>query len=220
MTLRTLSYSFGIVMALALSLAAGAQYRELQIAQTQLQRLQPSLIDIGFSQSMSFHHRQAIAIAQLLLDGRPTGLAPLARSIAATQMLELGEMQGWLKLWGQTLLPPNPEMSWMLLGNTPLDEALSQYLIACGKAEAGMPGIASNEELAQLRHTEGRERDELFLRLMLAHHQGGVPMAQFAAAQAKLAVVRKVAAQIVLDQSKEIHQIQSILAVMPRLEHH
>ena len=39
-------------------------------------------IDIGFAQSMSVHHQQAIAMAQLMLDGRPTPLAPLAQQIA------------------------------------------------------------------------------------------------------------------------------------------
>jgi uncharacterized protein (DUF305 family) len=32
----------------------------------------PGPIDIGFAQSMSLHHQQAIAMAQLMLDGRPT----------------------------------------------------------------------------------------------------------------------------------------------------
>ncbi len=214
MNLRRLSYGIGVAFALAIGISAGAQYRELQHARAQLKVLQPSEIDIGFSQSMSFHHRQAIAIAQLLLDGRPTGLAPLAQSIASSQMLELGEMQGWLRLWNQTLLPPTQEMTWMLLGNEPLDEQLNQYLIACGQSAAGMPGIASSEELMQLRRLDGRARDALFLRLMLNHHQGGIPMAQFAASQAKLAVVRKIAAQMTLDQSQEIHQIKTLLAAI------
>jgi uncharacterized protein (DUF305 family) len=208
LNLRRLSYGIGVAFALAIGISAGAQYRELQHARAQLKVLQPSEIDIGFSQSMSFHHRQAIAIAQLLLDGRPTGLAPLAQSIASSQM------QGWLRLWNQTLLPPTQEMTWMLLGNEPLDEQLNQYLIACGQSAAGMPGIASSEELMQLRRLDGRARDALFLRLMLNHHQGGIPMAQFAASQAKLAVVRKIAAQMTLDQSQEIHQIQTLLAAI------
>ena len=211
---QILIYIIGIALTLALSVTAGWQHRDLRSVRAQLQLLQPGEIDIGFSQAMSFHHRQAIAISQLLLDGRQTGLGSLARTIAGAQMVELGEMQGWLRLWDQALLPPSPEMTWMLLGDKPIDKKLTQYLIACGQAAAGMPGIASNADLMKLRQLAGQERDTLFLRLMLAHHQGGVPMAAFAASQAKLSVVRKAAAQIVLDQSKEIQQIQTVLAAL------
>lgn len=138
----------------------------------------------------------------------------MVRAIANSQMRELGEMQGWLRLWNQAFLPATPEMNWMLLGNKPLDERLNQYLIVCRQSPAGMPGIASNDDIAQLRCLAGRERDKLFLRLMLAHHQGSIPMAEYTATQAKLPAVRKIAAQIVLDQSKEIDHIQAILAAI------
>lgn len=169
-------------------------------------------IDIGFAQFMSLHHAQAIAMAQLMLDGRPTPLANLARNLANAQLLELGEMRGWLRLWRQPLLPVNRrDMGWMLLGSSPPDAGLQQYLLDCEQSPTGMAGLASDDELNRLRLLDGRARDAHFLGLMLAHHEGGIPMARFAAAQALLPVVRDLAERIALEQSQEIIRLAMTL---------
>ncbi len=175
---------------------------------------QPSAIDIGFAQSMALHHQQAIGMAQMLLDGRPTSLARLAQSIAYTQLLELGQMRGWLELWQQPLLPDKPGMDWMLLADAPLDPALTQYLLDCRNAPAGMVGLATEAELAELRRLEGQARDALFLRLMRAHHEGGLPMAMFAAQHARVPAVRALANRVVIEQSHELRLIASMLAAL------
>ncbi len=174
----------------------------------------PSPVDIGFAQSMALHHQQAIGMAQLMLDNRPTPLAPLARTIAATQLLELGEMRGWLRLWDQPLITDKRGMEWMRLGSKPLDETLQRYLLDCQRAPTGMVGLATDDELNRLRLLDGRARDKAFLRLMLAHHQGGIPMAQFAASEGRVPVVRDLAGRIVLEQSEEIYRIQRTLVAI------
>lgn len=209
--MHSLRYTLvAIIIGLA-AIALYSQSRQLEQIRAQLTEYQPSQIDIGFSQSMAIHHQQAIAMSQLMLDGRPSGLIPLAQNIAGQQLLELGQMQGWLRLWDKPFVPNSKDMVWMLMGSKPLDEAFQQYVIDCGKSAQGMPGLASAEDMQQLRVLAGRDRDTLYLSLMLAHHQGGVPMARFAAEEAHLPAVKLLAAQIVLDQSKEIQQISAIL---------
>ncbi len=178
----------------------------------------PTPIDIGFAQSMSLHHQQAIGMAQLMLDGRPTPLAPLARGIAAAQLLELGEMRGWLRLWGAPLIAAKPGMDWMRLASRPLTQPELGYLLDCQRSPTGMAGLATDAEVNRLRVLDGRARDEHFLRLMLAHHEGGLPMARFAAEQAGIAVVRALAERVVLEQSKELYRIQRTLAAMASTE--
>lgn len=211
--MRRLTLICVAVISLTALAATCLLYWELEDYRAELDRLEPHLIDIRFSQFMSLHHQQAIAMAQLLQDGKPTGLAVLARSIASAQLVELGEMQGWLWLWDQPLLPRSDDMTWMLLGSNPYDADLMQYLVDCGRSATGMPGLATPEQMNQLRQLEGRPRDEFFLQLMLAHHEGGLPMARFAAREASLPAVRALAGRIVLNQSKEINQMQSMLAL-------
>jgi uncharacterized protein (DUF305 family) len=178
----------------------------------------PGPIDIGFAQSMSLHHQQAIGMAQLMLDGRPTPLTKLARSIAGAQLLELGEMRGWLRLWNAPFVAERPGMDWMRLANRPLNAEELDYLLDCQRSPTGMSGLATDEEVNRLRLLEGRERDEHFLRLMLAHHEGGLPMARFVAEQAGVPAVRALAARVVLEQSKEIHLIQRMQAAMTAVQ--
>ncbi|MFT7404422.1 DUF305 domain-containing protein [Zhongshania sp.] len=207
----TLRYTLAAILISLAAIGLYSQSRQLEQIRAQLAEYQPSQIDIGFSQSMAIHHQQAIAMSQLILDGRPSGLRPLARNIAGQQLLELGQIQGWLRLWDKPFVPASKEMVWMLMGSKPLDEAFQQYVIDCGKSAEGMPGLASAEDMQQLRMSAGSDRDTLYLRLMLAHHQGGVPMARFATEEAHLPAVKLLAAQIVLDQSKEIQHISAIL---------
>lgn len=179
-------------------------------------RSSASPIDIGFARSMSLHHQQAIGMAQLVLDGRPTPLAPLARRIAYSQLLELGEMRGWLRLWGAPWQVQTVNMAWMLAAPEPPDAALRRYLLDCERSPTGMPGLATMAQMQQLRELDGPERDALFLRLMLAHHEGGLPMARFAARYAGLKVVRDMAELIVLEQSRELTRLRQTLAAMGR----
>jgi uncharacterized protein (DUF305 family) len=171
-------------------------------------------VDIGFAQAMSRHHQQAIGMAQLMLDGRPTPLTRLAKQILHSQLLELGEMQGWLKLWGAPMVPQHSPMEWMLLGRKPPDATIRRYLLDCAAAPSGMAGLATLEDMERLRTLAGKPRDALFLKLMQAHHEGGLPMAQFAAAEATLPTVRRLAANVVREQSEEIFLLQRTQAAL------
>lgn len=170
----------------------------------------PGPVDVGFTQFMRSHHDQAVVMTQILLDRGNTKLASLARSIQAAQLVEIGEMKGWLLLWNKPLLPATIAMDWMLLGKTPPDAALNRYLADC-RAAGGMPGLATSEELNRLRGLDGDARDHLFLDLMIRHHQGALPMAHYSAFNAETTVVRTLAAQI------EVEQLQET-AVMAALE--
>jgi uncharacterized protein (DUF305 family) len=163
----------------------------------------PGPVDVGFAQSMRSHHDQAVVMTQILLDHGSTRLASLARSIQAAQLIDIGEMKGWLLLWNKPLLPATTGMDWMLLGKTPPDASLSRYLADCRSAPGGMPGLATSEELNRLRALDGDARDQLFLQLMIRHHQGALPMAHYAALNAETTVVRTLAAQIEVEQLQE-----------------
>jgi uncharacterized protein (DUF305 family) len=207
-------------------LAAGVGPAVRHAADGALRQTDPGAVDIGFAQSMIEHHQQAIVIAKLLLDGRPSTLRALAQSIADTQLVELGEMRGWLNLWERPLMPAQRGMGWMLLARSPPDAQLNAYLLDCSRSPTGMAGLASDEALERLRELEGLERDRHFLQLMLAHHQGAMPMARFAAAEARQAAVRDLATRIAIEQAEEIGRLDLTLAALDRTtqaaltEHH
>jgi uncharacterized protein (DUF305 family) len=213
---RTTTWAIAAALAVLLIIAAAAGKQRTQAQQAEKGPSMPGPIDIGFAQSMARHHRQAIGMSKLMLDGRPTPLAPLANAIADAQLLELGEMQGWLRLWDQPWMPQERQMDWMLLGRAAPDAALRRYLIDCQRSPTGMPGMATDAELDALRRLEGRARDDRFLELMIAHHDGAAPMARFAAREASLPAVRRLAARMVLEQAEETSRMWRMREALAR----
>jgi uncharacterized protein (DUF305 family) len=175
----------------------------------------PSPVDIGFAQFMSIHHQQAISMAQIMLTGpETTPLKRMAQTIAYTQLRELGKMEAWLRIWGENSFPPSKSMGWMLLGKEPPSDALLQYLIDCENSPTGMTGLATVAELDELRRLNGKAKDRQFLQLMLAHHKGGLPMAEFAAQNADVDAVRELAALMAREQAEELLHMHRALAVI------
>lgn len=178
-------------------------------------------VDVGFSQDMSIHHRQAVLMAGLARDrSTDTEIRSLAFDIERTQLEQVGRMQGWLSLWNAAPVSTGPPMAWMS------DEAMPGMAHggapgphrggdAPGSGSASgpmtMPGMASPAELDQLRAAGGKEFDVLFLKLMLRHHQGGVPMAEYAAKHAETAQVRNLAQKIVVAQSAESEYLAKLI---------
>jgi uncharacterized protein (DUF305 family) len=209
MKMRTGSGRIAISATVAVGLIAGIFAMWWPAPGSDEQSHKPTAIDIGFSQAMIEHHDQAVLMSQILLQGDRSDLSGIALSIQTTQLLQMGQMRGWLQLWRSPLLPTDSPMQWMLRSPAASEPRLLEYLSRC-RAEGGMPGMASSEQLQQLRGARGGERDRLYLQMMLRHHSGALPMAQFAAEYATAPVVRALAGQIAFDQAGEIQRLQQL----------
>jgi uncharacterized protein (DUF305 family) len=156
-------------------------------------------VDVGFSRDMATHHLQGVEMANLVADrSQDPAVRLLAFDISSTQTNQVGRMQGWLALWGYA--PTGGEqMAWM---------GGDMHMHMDGGL---MPGMATEEELADLRSLSGTAFDVEFLRLMIRHHQGGLEMAQYAEAHGKTAVVRRLAAAIAETQTAETKTMTDML---------
>lgn len=74
-----------------------------------------------------------------------------------------------------------------------------------------MPGLATQDNIEALVAAEGADADQIFVQLMTAHHQGGVHMADYAAAHAGTAEVRAMAKAMASSQRAEIIEIGNLL---------
>jgi uncharacterized protein (DUF305 family) len=155
-------------------------------------------VDVGFLQDMRVHHEQAVAMSFMLLalDDTQPALRDVARSIVFGQGIEIGRMVQLLRDFGAPEVNEgDTAMEWM--GHSvPLDE---------------MPGLATDAELDALGATSGAEADDLFVELMVRHHEGGIDMARFAAANASDDEVRAMANAIIDSQSDEITEIERLV---------
>jgi hypothetical protein len=89
--------------------------------------------EAGFARDMMVHHAQAVQMAQII-EGKTedTEIRSLAADIALTQQAQIGQMQGWLDVWGLSPTGTEEPMAWM---GHPTD--------------GRMPGMASPEEIEQ-----------------------------------------------------------------------
>lgn len=160
--------------------------------------------EAGFARDMSQHHAQAVEMSLIVrdrTDDAPTRL--LAYDIATTQQQQIGQMYAWLVTWGDSQARTGPPMAWM--GHDMADMSAS----ADG---AVMPGMATDTELATLKTLSGRDAEVLFLQLMIAHHRGGVDMAQAVLARTDDQQVVTLANSMVTSQQSEIDLMESMLA--------
>ena len=75
-----------------------------------------------------------------------------------------------------------------------------------------MPGLATFEQMQALQQAEGVEAERQFLELMIAHHIGGVEMAEAVVARSNEQVVLDLAAGMIALQQKEIDYMTELLA--------
>lgn len=74
-----------------------------------------------------------------------------------------------------------------------------------------MPGMATNTRLDQLREAKGKNAEILYLRLMTAHHKGGVDMARGAVKMADDDKLVRLAQTMVDGQQAEIDLMADML---------
>ncbi|MCS5715564.1 DUF305 domain-containing protein [Herbiconiux sp. CPCC 205716] len=187
-------------------------------------------VEAGFARDMQTHHDQAVQMALIIREqSDDPAIRSLAYDIATSQAQQSGQMYAWLNAWGLPQASSQPEMTWML--QPTLDgsdghahggsSSAPDGTAGAGGAGSGtapmvpgepMPGMATSADLDRLSGLTGVEAETLFLQLMIAHHQGGVEMAQAALARTTNPLVTALAKAIVFAQSGEIQYMQELLA--------
>ncbi|GAA3246180.1 DUF305 domain-containing protein [Streptomyces labedae] len=172
--------------------------------------------DAGFARDMAIHHQQAVELSFIVRDR--TGdedVRRLAYDVINTQANQRGMLLGWLDAWNLPKSSQQPPMSWMSrdagsmagmkgmegmegMDYTPHDGSL-------------MPGMATNTQMDQLRTASGKQAEILYLRLLTAHHKGGIAMSQAAAEMAKTEQVRRLAQGMVEGQEAEMKLMADML---------
>lgn len=154
--------------------------------------------DVGFLHDMRAHHEQGAQMSLIFmgLEDTSPGLRNVAGGILVGQEIEIGRMIQMLRDMGRPEAAESDEaMAWMGMATT----------------QDRMPGMATDEQLSALADSSGPEADELFVEMMVAHHEGGIAMAETAAEDADLAKVRSFAESIIRAQQGEIAELRSLV---------
>lgn len=140
--------------------------------------------DVVFLQNMIPHHTHAIRMSEV---ARNQATSPqvkdLAARIEAAQGPEIQQMHELLTAWGEPA-PATPG------GRGPMG----------GKGPGPMPGMMT-----------GVAFDQMFLQMMIIHHQGAIDMSQTELAQGSNPAARELAQRIITTQQAEINEMQTLL---------
>ena len=165
--------------------------------------------DVGFLQDMRIHHEQAVNMSLIYLDVSAKGMGDgsesrgtlrlIAREIIVNQANESGRMVQMLRQFGAAETNETDQVMGWMGEPTPLDK---------------MPGLASDAELKALQESRGAAADKMFGELMIAHHKGGIHMAEHVSMHGSNDEVTTLAAAMVKAQTGEISEMEKLLAAI------
>ncbi|MGW6461570.1 DUF305 domain-containing protein [Streptomyces sp. NPDC055078] len=149
----------------------------------------PNSADFTYADMMIQHHGQALTMTALVPERAASPqVKRLAERISAAQKPEIAAMEGWLK----NNAKHRPKGGGHDHGAEP------------------MPGMATDAQLKQLRAAKGKAFDELFLKLMITHHDGAVTMAAEALSSGKNVLVQEMANDVIAQQTAEIGRMRKM----------
>lgn len=158
--------------------------------------------DVSFATDMIPHHAQALQMAALTR-GRSLDpeVASLTEDIRTAQAPEIETMTDWLTVWGK----PIPAI--------PRDHANAGHGGMEGMEMSGdqMPGMMSSEELDELEEASDAEFQDLWLTMMIAHHEGAIEMAKAEQSDGTYQPAIDLAESIETSQQQEISHMQQLL---------
>ncbi|WP_346182344.1 DUF305 domain-containing protein [Streptomyces osmaniensis] len=167
----------------------GESNRMLSAEEAERQRAEddsPNSADVSYARMMITHHTQALEMTELAPDrAESTKVTKLAERIAAAQKPEIAAMQGWLKTQGK-----------------------AEH--GDGHDHGAMPGMATEAQLEKLRAAHGRAFDQLFLTLMITHHEGAITMATDVKGQGNNIRVEEMADEVIAQQTSEITRMRDM----------
>lgn len=143
--------------------------------------------DVMFAQMMIPHHEQAVEMADMALDQSTSSVEvrQLAVDIKAAQDPEIETMRAWLEAWGAPQEAPS--------------------------AMDHDSGMMADTDMSALADAEGTEFDQMWLTMMIEHHEGAITMARDALATTANAEVATMAEDIIAAQEAEIATMQALL---------
>ena len=146
--------------------------------------------DLQFIDQMTMHHQGALMSTEMMIaDSDRPELRDLAAAIETSQTAQIEQMQTWRSEW---------------YGDLPSS--------AGGMDSAQMEQMMSGEAMSGMPDMMGEAGEDMYLQMMIFHHQMGVDMAETAVARSERPEIRQLAQDIADEQSAQILLMREYLA--------
>lgn len=164
--------------------------------------------DVDFASGMIPHHAQALVMVDMA-KGRDISpeTADLMERIEAAQAPEIEQMTGWLEDWDQ----PVPDLGDMNdMGSGDMGDMDHSDMGDMGEMD-GMTGMMSAEDMADLDAAQGSAFEQMWLSMMIEHHEGAVEMSEVELEEGEYADALALAESIIESQEAEIAEMEALL---------
>lgn len=168
--------------------------------------------DITFVQQMIPHHAQAVEMSKLAADRSGSAqVKELAGRIQSAQQPEIDQMNGLLRAWNATTpTPSEAPMSGMDHSDTDHRGMGSTPGMESAPGMGSMPGMMTSAQMTALQQSRGAAFDQMFLRMMIGHHQGAVDMSGVELRDGRNSDAKALAGKIIDAQRREITEMQGL----------
>jgi uncharacterized protein (DUF305 family) len=188
-------------LTLALTGCGSDDNRSSSSTATALSTTEHNEADVDFATQMIQHHAQALSMVDLTV-GRDLDpkVAALAEEIRQAQAPEIETMSDWLQEWDEEI-----------------PETVRDHANAHGDGHSGadtgtdMPGMMSADDMAALEDATDAEFDEMWMEMMIEHHEGAVEMARTEEADGQFKPAVNLAKEIQASQAAEIDTMKDLL---------
>jgi uncharacterized protein (DUF305 family) len=181
-----------LALAVSLSLAAcSADKSDDAAKQDEPSATEHNAADVEFAQAMIPHHAQALAMVDMTID-RPLDkdVTQLTEDIRMAQSPEIETMTDWLVEW---------------------KEEVPETMRDHSNAGHDMEGMMSHEALQELADADDAAFQDLWLEMMIEHHEGAVEMAQTELDEGRYQPALDLAQAIIDGQNAEIETMRAKL---------
>ncbi|HET9421355.1 MAG TPA: DUF305 domain-containing protein [Nocardioides sp.] len=154
--------------------------------------------DVAFATDMIPHHAQATEMVSMARGrGLDAEVQAIADAILTAQPAEVETMVDWLTDWGEPIPPTSQDHA----------NAHGEGM----EPDTDLPGMMSEDEMAELDAASGEEFQTMWLEMMIEHHEGAIEMAETEIETGKYPDAVKLAESIDTAQAAEIEQMQGLL---------
>ena len=162
--------------------------------------------DVAFATDMIQHHAQALSMVDLTLD-RPLDpdVTALADEIRAAQAPEIETMADWLTEWGEEV--PETMRDHVNSGHDMGDMSDTMDDMDHGDE---MPGMMTAEDMDALEEASDRDFEEMWLDMMIEHHEGAIEMAETEESEGQFKDAVDLAGDIVATQTAGIEKMAGL----------
>lgn len=150
--------------------------------------------DVRFALLMAEHHEQTIELAEIIQekDGVSQEIQSLALKIMSVHEPEHAQLEGMLRAWGQL-------------------DGTSESQRSHVPETVEMKGMVGPAQIEELRAATGKEASRLFLKLLIAHHEATIAVAEQELAKGSNAEAMALARTIAETQRQELDRIRAML---------